>query len=109
MLQFLRRLDTLPFGDTCKDTAIRDVGHGQYHHQIRRQRFGALRWEGLRRKSRKGTKRIERNWGPTDWQECNGEDNIARLESRQNTFRSKYSCMIRCLQCIDKTILLRQH
>ena len=58
---------------------------------------------GLCRKSRKGAKRKERDWGPTDQREYNSEDKIARLESQ------KYSCMIRCLQYIDKTILLRQH
>ena len=76
------------------------VGCGQYHHQIRRQWFGVLQWVGLRRKSHKGTKRKERDWGPTDRQECNGEDKIARLKSH---------CTIRCLQYINKTILLCQH
>ena len=45
-------------------------------------------------------------WGPTDRRECNSEDKIVRLESRRNTFRSKYSCTICCLQYIEKTIHL---
>ena len=61
---------------------------------IRYKDNGSVRWEGLLRKSRKGTKTKERNWGPTDQRECNGEDKIACLESCRNTFRSKNSSTI---------------
>lgn len=57
--------------------------HGNYHHQIQRQRRSALRREGVRRKSLQGMQREERDCSATDQRECHGEDEIARLEGRR--------------------------
>ena len=56
--------------------------YGHYYHQIQRQRLGALRWEGVRRKSLQGTQRKERDWSATDRWECHGEDEVTRIVAR---------------------------
>ena len=97
-LQFWRRLDMLPFGDTCKDTAIRrrwtwTVSSSDTKTTVWCTTMGRL-GRTTYRKCCKGTKTKECDWGPTDQKECNGEDKIVCLESCRNTFRSKYSCII---------------
>ena len=98
-------MKTLLFGAVCTDLEMlgsapdlleptKEIYMDIIIIDIRRQQLNVLRREGVCRKSLQGTQRLERY-------------RSVRVSRRRRS--QVYSCTIRCMQYIDKTILFCEH